>query len=46
MDPIVTGNKELGLDQLDDNSDLDILNSDTTPEVKDKPKGIIKLILV
>jgi hypothetical protein len=43
MDPIVTGNKELGLDQLDDNSDLDILNSDTTPEVKDKPKGDNKI---
>src|SRR3954465_3825287 len=41
MDPIVTGSKELGLDQLDDNSDLDILNSDTPPE--EKPKGDNKI---
>src|SRR4051812_28449403 len=43
MEPTITNNSELGLDKLDDNSDLDILN-DITPEVKeDKPKGDNKI---
>jgi len=40
MEPNITGSKELGLDQLDDSSDLDILNNDNPPEGEDdKPKG-------